>query len=177
MAIIYHSSEETLQTAENLASTTGVRVQAYRSDVTSRDLIRGTLEQIEADFGKLDIVIANAGVCSNVAALDYTEASWASINAVNYDGAMWTAQAAGRIFKRQGRGNLVVTASVSSVLCNTPQKQAAYNASKAAAAHLARCLAVEWADFARVNSVSPGYVETKSTYSECTKSPLLTDRE
>jgi sorbose reductase len=45
-------------------------------------------------------------------------------------------------------------------LVNTPQWQAAYNASKAAAMHLCKCLAVEWASFARVNSVSPGYINT-----------------
>lgn len=47
------------------------------------------------------------------------------------------------------------TASVSAILVNVPQKQAAYNASKAAQVHLAKFLAVEWADFARVNCISP----------------------
>jgi hypothetical protein len=47
------------------------------------------------------------------------------------------------------------TASVSAILVNIPQKQAAYNASKAAQVHLAKSLAVEWADFARVNCISP----------------------
>lgn len=72
------------------------------------------------------------------------------------------AQAAGEVFKRQGKGNLIVTSSVSSTLVNIPQKQAAYNASKAAATHLAKCLAVEWADFARVNCISPGFIMTES---------------
>lgn len=75
---------------------------------------------------------------------------------------MWTAVAAGRQFKKQGRGNLIVTASVSASLVNVPQTQAAYNASKAGALQLARSLAVEWTDFARVNCVSPGYVLTES---------------
>lgn len=47
------------------------------------------------------------------------------------------------------------TASVSAILVNVPQKQAAYNASKAAQVHLAKSLAVEWADFTRVNCISP----------------------
>lgn len=47
------------------------------------------------------------------------------------------------------------TASVSAILVNIPQKQAAYNASKAAQVHLAKSLAVEWVDFARVNCISP----------------------
>lgn len=79
---------------------------------------------------------------------------------VNLDGAFYTAQAAGRIFKSQGHGNIIFTASVSAVLVNLPQKQAAYNASKAAVVHLAKSLAVEWVDFCRVNCISPGYIAT-----------------
>lgn len=72
---------------------------------------------------------------------------------VNLDGAFFTAQAAARIFKSQGSGNIIFTASVSAILVNVPQKQAAYNASKAGVVHLAKSLAVEWVDFARVNCV------------------------
>ncbi|OJJ83012.1 uncharacterized protein ASPGLDRAFT_36483 [Aspergillus glaucus CBS 516.65] len=132
-------------------------------DVTSRDQIAATINQIAEEFGngRLDVVVANAGVCTNSSCLEYTEETWARDNRVNYDGVMWTAQAAGKIFKRQGKGNLVITASVSSILVNIPQTQVAYNASKAAAVHLARSLAVEWTDFARVNCISPGFMMTK----------------
>ena len=57
---------------------------------------------------------------------------------------------------------MIFTASVSALLVNVPQRQAAYNASKAAVVHLAKCLAVEWVDFARVNCISPGFIETDS---------------
>lgn len=75
---------------------------------------------------------------------------------------MWTAIPVGKIFKKQGKGYLIITASVSAGLVNVPQMQAAYNASKAGVLLLAKSLAVEWADFARVNCVSPGYVHTES---------------
>ncbi len=48
-------------------------------------------------------------------------------------------------------GQLIVTASISSIIVNIPQRQAAYNASKAAIVHLAKTLAVEWIDFSKVN--------------------------
>ncbi|KAL2109668.1 hypothetical protein VUR80DRAFT_2162 [Thermomyces stellatus] len=85
---------------------------------------------------------------------------------VNFHGAFWTAQAAARLFERQwkaggdGRASIIFTASVSAILVNIPQRQAAYNASKAAVVHLAKSLAVEWVDFARVNCVSPGFIAT-----------------
>ncbi|KAF9888549.1 hypothetical protein FE257_008480 [Aspergillus nanangensis] len=163
VAVIYTSSTDAAETAAKIAAETGVRVQAYQSDVTSRSTIAATINQITEEFGhgRLDVVVANAGVCTNCPNLEYDEESWARDNRVNYDGVMWTAQAAGKIFKKQGKGNLVITASVSSILVNIPQTQVAYNASKAAAVHLAKSLAVEWTEFARVNCISPGFVMTK----------------
>ncbi|PYI06963.1 oxidoreductase [Aspergillus sclerotiicarbonarius CBS 121057] len=163
VALIYSSSSDADESAAKIAAETGVRVQAFQSDVTTRSTIAATLNQIAEEFGngRLDVVVANAGVCTNSPNLEYDEDSWARDNRVNYDGVMWTAQAAGKIFKKQGRGNLVITASVSAILVNIPQTQVAYNASKAAAVHLAKSLAVEWTEFARVNCISPGFILTK----------------
>jgi sorbose reductase len=160
VALIYYNSTEAESTAASFSKQYDVKVRAYKSDVRYEKPIADTINQIAQDFGRLDVVIANAGVCSRYDALDYDTESWNAINSVNYDGVYWTAKAAGKIFKDQGKGNLVITASVSATLVNTPQWQAAYNASKAAAMHLCKCLAVEWAAFARVNSVSPGYINT-----------------
>ncbi|KAJ5826735.1 hypothetical protein N7447_003498 [Penicillium robsamsonii] len=161
VALIYSSSKDAIETAAQIATQTNVEIKTYQSDVTSRSTIAATITQIAHDFGRLDVVVANAGVCTNRPNLEYDEVSWARDNSVNYDGVMWTAQAAGKIFKKQGKGNLVITASVSAILVNIPQTQVAYNASKAAVVHLAKGLAVEWADFARVNCISPGFILTK----------------
>lgn len=87
--------------------------------------IEAVIQQIAADFGRLDIVVANSGIASCVAAEDYTVDQWSNIMKVNLDGAFYTAQAAAKIFKRQGSGNVIFTASVSATLVNVPQKQAA----------------------------------------------------
>lgn len=137
-----------------------MKCQAYQSEVKDSAAIETTLQQIAKDFGKLDIVVANAGIASHHPAEDYTNEQWSEIMKVNLDGAFYTAQAAARIFKAQGSGNLIFTASVSAILVNVPQKQAAYNASKAGLVQLARCLSVEWVDFCRVNCVSPGFIAT-----------------
>lgn len=165
VALIYGTSRALAQeAAASISAATGARVRAFGPcDVSSRASAADVLEAAAAGLGggRLDVVVANAGACEHVPALEYTEAQWARNSGANLDGVMWTAQAAGRIFRRQGRGNLVVTASVSALLVNVPQRQAAYNASKAAAVHLGKSLAVEWADFARVNVVSPGFVMTE----------------
>lgn len=166
VALIYRTNKEANETAAKIAAETGQRVKAYQSNVTSRSEIAATINQITEEFGngRLDVVVANSGVCTNKPNLEYDEETWAKDNKVNYDGVMWTAQAAGKIFKKQGKGNFIITASVSALVINIPQTQAAYNASKAAVVHLAHSLAVEWADFARINCVSPGYMLTKSKY-------------
>lgn len=164
VALIYGTSAAAAASAAaTIAAATGVRVQTYAADVASRASIAACLDQVATEFGggRLDVVVANAGVCTHTPALEYTEESWRFNQGVNLDGVMWTAQAAGKWFRAQGKGNLIITASVSATLVNVPQRQAAYNAGKAGAVHLGKCLAVEWADFARVNCVSPGFIMTE----------------
>lgn len=102
-----------------------MRAAAYQSNVSSQTDIERVIQQIASDFGKLDIIVVNSGVTSSVPAEDYTSEQWHEIMKVNLDGAFYTAQAAARIFKKQGHGNVIFTASVSATLVNVPQKQAA----------------------------------------------------
>lgn len=162
VALIYTSSKDAAQTAKSIATATGQKVVAYQSDVRDKKAITATIERVAQDFGKLDICVANAGIAAHHDSLSYEEEDWHEMMRVNLDGAMFTAQAAGNIFKKQGpgAGSMIFTASVSALLVNVPQKQSAYNASKAAVVHLAKCLAVEWTEFARVNCISPGFIAT-----------------
>ncbi|KAJ5909349.1 diacetyl reductase 2 [Penicillium tannophilum] len=161
VALIYNSSKNADETAAEIASTNNVKAAAYQANVTSQTEIETTIQQIAKDFGKLDIIVCNSGIVSSIAAEDYTDQQWREIMQVNLDGAFYSAQAAARIFKEQGRGNVIFTASVSATLVNVPQKQAAYNASKAGVVQLAKCLSVEWVDFCRVNCISPGFIATE----------------
>ena len=167
VALIYTSSKDAAQTAEEISKATNQKIVSYQSDVRSKSAITATIEQIVADFGRLDICVANAGIAAHQGSLEYAEEDWHEMMRVNLDGAMFTAQAAGNVFKRQGPGarSMIFTASVSALLVNVPQRQCAYNASKAAVVHLAKSLAVEWTEFARVNCISPGFIETDSEFS------------
>jgi sorbose reductase len=141
----------------------GVKCRAYKSDTSDPETISEALDTIVEDFGKVDIVIANAGICKHTKALEYTVDYWRHETNVNLNGSFYTAQAAGRIFKAQGHGVLLFTTSISGTIVNIPQCQAAYNASKAAVIQLAKSLAIEWVDFCRVNCLSPGYIRTDMT--------------
>lgn len=145
------------------AANSGRSVVAYQCNVKSKMEVQATIEKVAAELGagKLDIVVANAGIADHIPAQEYPEDKFREIFDVNLNGAFWTAQAAANVFERQQkegtphRGSIIFTASVSATLVNVPQKQAAYNSSKAALVHLSKSLAVEWVDFARVNCVSP----------------------
>jgi NAD(P)-dependent dehydrogenase (short-subunit alcohol dehydrogenase family) len=123
--LIYNTSKTAEETAAEIAYTNNVRAAAYQANVTNQSEIEAVIQQIAKDFGKLDILVANSGIASCVAAEDYIPDQWSDIMKVNLDGAFYSAQAAARIFKEQGHGNVIFTASVSATLVNVPQKQAA----------------------------------------------------
>ncbi|KAL2865296.1 SDR family oxidoreductase [Aspergillus lucknowensis] len=160
VAIIYNTSSTADQLAAEIASANNITARAYKANVTNQAEVEAAVQNIKTDFGKLDIIVVNSGITTNIPAEEYTVEEWRKIMDVNLDGAFYSAQAAAKIFKEQGRGNVIFTASVSATLVNVPQKQAAYNASKAAVVQLARCLSVEWVDFCRVNCISPGFIAT-----------------
>jgi sorbose reductase len=166
VAMLYTTSSNAPQVAEEVAKETGQKIQAYQADVRNVESITVAINQVASDFGHLDIIVANAGVTLEKDALEVSADEFRNVMAVNVDGAFYAVQAAGNIFKKQGSGNAIFTSSVSAHLVNLPQKQAVYNASKAAVTQLAKCLAVEWTEFARVNVISPGFIATDSKYME-----------
>jgi NAD(P)-dependent dehydrogenase (short-subunit alcohol dehydrogenase family) len=133
-------------------------------DVTNSVSVDAAFEGVVARHGSLDVLVNNAGIVKNTAALDTDDASWRAVMAVNLDGVFYCCRSAARFMIRQRGGSIVNIASMSGSIANRPQPQASYNASKAAVIHLTRSLAAEWAsDGIRVNSLSPGYVGTELT--------------
>ncbi|KAK9449154.1 uncharacterized protein V1518DRAFT_417288 [Limtongia smithiae] len=167
VALWYSGNDTAVGKAAEIASTYGVKCRAYKCSVTDRAEVEETINAIYSDFGGLDIQVANAGVAWTAGSLIDADvdgdAQWAKVVDVDLNGVYYTAKYTGRIFKQQGHGSLIITGSMSGHIVNIPQNQAPYNAAKAAVIHLARSLAIEWAGFARVNSISPGYITTEIT--------------
>ncbi|KAK6455286.1 peroxisomal 2,4 dienoyl-CoA reductase [Scheffersomyces xylosifermentans] len=160
---IWYNSQPAKEKAERIASTYGVKCLAYKCNVSDPEEVEKTIAQIESDFGTIDIFVANAGIPwtdgPSVDVKGYE--SWNKVIDLDLSGAYYCARAVGQIFKKKGKGSFIFTASMSGHIVNIPQFQAPYNAAKAAILHLSKSLAVEWAAFARVNSVSPGYIVTE----------------
>lgn len=102
----------------------------------------------------------SAGATANSGVIDGSSSDWDHVIQVDLSGTAYCAKAVGAHFRKQGRGSFVITASMSGHVANYPQEQTSYNVAKAGCIHLARSLANEWRDFARVNSISPGYIDT-----------------
>ncbi len=92
--------------------------------------------------------------------IDGSKEDWDHIIQTDLNGVAYCAKVVGKHFKEQGRGSFVITASMSGHVANYPQEQTSYNVAKAGCIHLAKSLANEWRGFARVNSISPGYINT-----------------
>jgi NAD(P)-dependent dehydrogenase (short-subunit alcohol dehydrogenase family) len=149
------------ETVANELSEIGADAIAITTDVTQLNEVRKMVDTIVDHWGSLTIGINNAGVAGWFDAETMPQDEWRKIMSVNLDGVFYCAQAEGRVMLDAGYGKIINTASMSAHISNTPQNQAAYNASKAGVLHLTRSLAAEWAARGvRVNSISPGYTRT-----------------
>jgi rhamnulose-1-phosphate aldolase/alcohol dehydrogenase len=127
-------------------------------DITRRDSIHAMYDQVAIAYGGFDSICVTAGVFVPSDTTGHIpDDKWASTFAINVTGSYLVADEAAKIWKEQGlRGNLVLTTSANAVVAK--KGSLAYDASKAAANHLVRELAIELAPLVRVNGVAPATV-------------------
>ncbi|KAI5838785.1 hypothetical protein DFP73DRAFT_563185 [Morchella snyderi] len=154
-------------------ATLGTRLRYRKIDVTDEPGLRKVVADIAENHGRIDGLIAAAGINKEGDSLEYTAEDFNKILQVNVTGVFSTAQAVAReMVNRKTGGSICLIASMSGTIANRGLVCAAYNSSKAAVCQLARNLASEWGKFGiRVNSISPGYIITPMTKSDFLSSP------
>ena len=151
-----------VEAASSAMNESGQSVIPLTIDVARGQDVTRMFRTIQADTGKLDVIVNNAGVNVRSDFRHLSDADWVRIREVNLDAVVRVARDGLPLLQASGRGSLI---NVASIMGHRGLRQlAGYSATKGAVLALTRALAVEYAAFnVRVNSISPGFIETAMT--------------
>jgi NAD(P)-dependent dehydrogenase (short-subunit alcohol dehydrogenase family) len=137
----------------------GRRALPLQMDLTKLDQITRAVDTAAAHFGRLDILVNNAGLANVSPAEETTEADFDAMLAINLKGAFFAAQAAARVMIGQKSGTIINLSSQAGFVALPGVS--VYCVTKAALAHLTKCLAIEWGKHnITVNAVAPTFIAT-----------------
>jgi 2-deoxy-D-gluconate 3-dehydrogenase len=156
-SLALHGSE-----TEQRVQALGRQFHAYQADFSQRASVDTFLEQVQADFPHIDILINNAGTIKRAPAAEHGDELWDEVLAINLDAPFRVARAIGARMLGQGSGKIIFTASLLTFQggINVP----GYAASKGAIGSVVKALANEWAGRGvNVNAIAPGYIATDNT--------------
>ena len=164
IAFTFASSVEKARAFEaELSQTYGVKVKGYQSDAASFSQSEELANQVLADFGKVDIIINNAGITRDTLMLRMSEEQWDEVIATNLKSAFNITKAFLKHFLGNRAGSIINMSSVVGVTGNAGQ--ANYSASKAGLIGFTKSIAKEVGSRGiRCNAVTPGFIETEMTH-------------
>ena len=140
----------------------GVDGLVLKADVADAASVQQAVDAARGKFGKLDVLVCNAGAQRLKPFLEMTQSDWRELIATNLEGAIVTMQAVGRGMVEQKSGVVLVMASIYSFV-GAPGNSI-YCMTKGGLLQLSRALAIEWARYnIRVNAICPGWIETDLT--------------
>lgn len=158
IVVLADRSDAVAATAKDL----GPNADWVRMDVTDSASVDRAIADVVTRHGRLDILVANAGISYEEDTATHTDEAWRRVMNVNLDGVFYCVRAAGREMINSGGGSIVAISSIAGVTAVRPEVHIGYDVSKAGVAHLCRNVAIEWAAHkVRVNAVGPAYADTQ----------------
>ncbi|WP_246235855.1 SDR family oxidoreductase [Acerihabitans arboris] len=160
IGVTWHSDREGAEETAGEVEKLGRKAQVLQLDLTQLPAAAEVIDQFSRSFGRLDMLVNNAGASAAGPFLDLSFADWRSTFSIVLDGAFLCAQRAARQMVNQGRGGRIV--NITSVHEHTPLPEAsAYTAAKHGLGGLTKSMALELSPYGiLVNSVAPGMVAT-----------------
>ena len=159
--VVLVDRQEALEAASVVRSL-GRKSLAVTADLMSIESIPSIVQRTVEAFGKVDILINNAGTIRRTPAIDYSEKDWDDVMAVNAKTVFFFSQAVARDMMKRKSGKIINIASLLSFQGGIIVP--AYAASKGAVAQVTKALANEWAAYGiNVNAIAPGYMATDNT--------------
>jgi len=168
------AAARTVEDLESLRATAPQHVNVRPCSMLDTESVSRLPAEAVAEFGRLDIVVNNAGIAPAGSFLEQAESVWNDVIAINVTAPAILTRAAGRILLAQGSGKIINIASTSGIL-GKPQL-VAYSSSKGALLQFTKALAGEWAaSGVQVNAVAPGAFATDAQ-AAVLGSPAVLDR-
>ncbi|HEY2409270.1 MAG TPA: 3-oxoacyl-ACP reductase family protein [Polyangiaceae bacterium] len=162
VVINYVSNEAAARAAADEVTAAGGKAELVQFDVASGEAAEKAIAEVAKRLGRLDILVASAGIAIDGLLLRLKEDDFDQILAVNLKGAVACSRAAIKVMMRAKTGRIILLSSVVGEMGNAGQT--AYSASKAALLGVAKSLAREYASRGiTVNAVTPGFVDTDMT--------------
>ena len=162
VAVNYAGSAAAAEETAAQCRALGVRAQVFQADVSSAAACAALVEQVLAAFGRIDVLVNNAGVTRDNLLLRMSEKDYDRVLDTNLKGAVFCCKAVARPMMRQRYGRIVNLSSVVGLRGNAGQVN--YSASKAGLLGLTKSLAKELASRGvTANAVAPGFIETDMT--------------
>lgn len=154
------NTERALQLKEELESKYQIKVMAIKTDISNETEVKNMIEIIKQEFGKIDVLVNNAGIAIDTLFEDKTKENFMRTLEVNLYGTFLMSKLVGEMMIKQGDGNIINISSTNGMDTVYPES-IDYDASKAGVISLTKNLSIQFAPYIKVNTICPGWVNTE----------------
>lgn len=162
IAVSYAGNDEAANNTINELLALGVKAKAYKFNVADKEACAKAVEEVLADFGKLDVLVNNAGITRDGLFMRMNAENWEAVINTNLNSAFYMTNPVVRVMMKQRSGCIINMSSIVGVYGNAGQ--ANYSAAKAGLIGFTKSLAKEIGSRnIRVNAIAPGFIQTDMT--------------